>query len=198
MKTKHLLIGVFLSVGFQAQADDKPKWFLGTQYSFNNISSLPDREPETFGLVGGYRISEYFTMEARYSFGTSDYSSSIFVNEEQEEYIEEIDTQAFLLLKASYPIFDSLNFYLMAGISESDYEITTTSSFTDQEGVTTITYPSEINISERGFTYGLGADFRVNRNLSIFVDHMVLPDLEVGSGRANDWNSTNIGVKYSF
>lgn len=198
MKLKHLLISAILSLGFQAQADEAQKWLIGTQYSFHSISFTPNREPETIGLIGGYRISEYFALEARYSFDTSGYSSAIFVNGEQEEYKEEIDTHVSLLLKAYYPVFNSINLYLLAGFSESKYKITTSSSFTDLDGNTAVTYPAEINFSESGFTYGLGLDYRLNDKFLVFVDFEILPDIKVGSDRTIDWSATNIGVKYSF
>ncbi|MCV2886320.1 porin family protein [Aestuariibacter sp. AA17] len=199
MKSKLLLLSALLSLGFQAHADESQRWHLGLQYSFQDISVAPDRKPEAVGVVGGYRISEYFTLEARYNVGSSGYSSTYLDGNEGEKYKEEIDTQAMLLIKASYPIFDSVSVYALVGVSDTRYEFTVRSYRSDIEGNTTeVVYPYVVSHKEKDFTYGLGVTYRFSDSVTAFLDHQILPELEIGDSPQQDWSATNIGVTYSF
>ena len=198
MKFNHILISLILAIGFQVQADQESKWYIGTQYGLNTVSSTPDRKPETMGLIGGYRFFSNFTMEAGYIFGTTGYSNFIIVNGEEKEYQEEIVKQTFMVVKAAYPVSSFMNLHLLAGLSDSEYEITTSGLLTDTTGITTQIYPVNINVSQAGFTYGLGADYRINNRFFLFFNYKVLPDLSVVSGMNSSWKSTDFGVKYFF
>jgi opacity protein-like surface antigen len=201
MKTTLALPFTTLAVicSFSVHAEEENNWYLGAQYSAQEVTSLPDRKLKALGVIGGYQYNKYFALETRYNTGTSGYSSPFYVNgSPNEEYKEDIDTQASLFIKASYPIFNSFSIYALAGVTKSKYEITTSSSHTDLEGNTTTTYPHIIELSESGFTYGAGLNYRVTEAVALFIDYQVLPDLKVGSGRSNSWKSINLGVNYAF
>ncbi|MCP4325600.1 MAG: porin family protein [Alteromonadales bacterium] len=134
---------------------------MGAQYSAQELTSLPNRDFQTAGVVAGYQYNQFFSLETRFNTGTSGYSSYPFSVDglSDAEYKEEIDTQASLFIKGSYPISNSFNIYALAGLTKSKYEITTTNNYTDLEGNTTVTYPSLINFSESGFSYGLGLNY---------------------------------------
>ncbi|MCJ8295637.1 MAG: porin family protein [Colwellia sp.] len=187
-----------LTFGFSVHAEDENNWYLGAQYSAQEVSSQPDGEFKTVGVIGGYQYNKNFSLEARYNTGTSGYSSQFYVGASDEEYKEDIDTQASLFIKASYPIFNSFGIYVLAGVTKSKYEITTSSSYTDLEGNTTTTYPHMIKHSESGFTYGAGLNYQVTEAVALFIDYQVLPDLIIGSGRADSWENINVGVHYAF
>ena len=69
---------------------------------------------------------------------------------------------------------------------------------TDIDGKYTEIYPSFIKCSESGFNYGAGLNYKISEAFSLFIDYQVLPDLTIVSGTSSRWDSTNIGVNYSF
>jgi hypothetical protein len=44
----------------------------------------------------------------------------------------------------------------------------------------------------------VGLNYKISEAFSLFIDYQVLPDLTIVSGVSSSWNSTNIGVNYSF
>ena len=190
-----VLTTLALPFAFTANASNEGDWYVGAQYSAQELTSLPDRDFQTAGVVAGYQYNQFFSLETRFNTGTSGYSSYPFSVDgfSDAEYKEKIDTQASLFIKGSYPIFNSFNIYALAGLTKSKYEITTTNSYTDLEGNTTVTYPSLIKFSESGFSYGLGLNYQLTDAFTVFVDYKVLPEL-MGSS----WKSTSLGVSYSF
>ncbi|MCJ8294701.1 MAG: porin family protein [Colwellia sp.] len=185
-----ILVSTYASSAFAENS-----WYLGAQYSAQEVASSPDRELNTAGIVAGYQFNEFFALETRVNIGTTGYSHQILSD---QEYKEDIDTQASLLIKASYPISNGFSIYALAGMSKSKYEITTTSHHTDIDGNTTQTYPHLIKASESGFNYGVGLNYKISEEFSLFVDYQVLPELSIVSGDSSNWNSINIGVNYSF
>lgn len=189
---------IALSFGVSAQATGESNWYMGSHYSVQEVSSRPDRALETLGFIGGYKINKYIGLETRYSEGISGHSDSFYANDSLASYKEDIDSQASLLIKASYPLSRSFDIYALAGLVKSNYEITTSSSYTDLEGNTTTTYPHLIRFSENGFNYGMGVNYRVTNKVALFIEHQNLPDLAIGSGSSNHWKSTNLGINYAF
>ncbi len=184
-----------LSCTVTANASNESSLYLGAQYSAQELTLLPNRDFQTAGIIAGYQYNQFFSLEARFNTGISGYSSHPFSENgfSDAEYKEDIDSQASLFLKASYPIFNSFNIYALAGMTQSKYEITTISSFTDIEGITTDTYPSLIKLSESGFSYGLGLNYQMTSAFIVFFDYKILPDL-MGSS----WKSASFGASYSF
>ena len=170
-------------------------WYLGAQYSAQEVASSPDRELNTAGIIAGYQINKFFALETRFNIGTSGYSNKYSPD---QEYKEDIDTQASLFIKGSYPISNTFSIFALAGVTKSKYEITTTAHHTDIDGNYTQVYPSFITCSESGFNYGVGLNYKISEAFSLFIDYQVLPDLTIVSGVSSSWNSTNIGVNYSF
>lgn len=191
-------ITLALTCGFSASAEDESNWYLGAQYSEQEVTYQPNRELKTVGVIGGYQYNKYFAFETRYSTGISGYSHQFYVNGSMDgKYKEDIDTQASLFIKASYPVFNSIGLYVLAGVTKSKYEITTNSFHTDIEGNTTTTYPHIIELSESGFAYGAGFNYSLSEAVELFLDYQVLPELKVG-GRSSSWKSINIGINYAF
>ncbi|NOU49336.1 porin family protein [Pseudoalteromonas sp. JBTF-M23] len=189
---------IALSLGFSAHAESNSNWYLGLQSSAQDVS-LPERDFKTIGAISGYQLNEYFSLEARYNYGVSGYSHPFYVDGlSNPKYKEDIDTQASLFINTSYPIFSTLRVYGLVGTSKSNYEITTSISYTDQAGNITTTYPHLVKLSESGFTYGVGLDYQATQSVSLFVDYQVLPDLKVSSGHSESWKSINLGIKYTF
>ncbi|MCJ8297113.1 MAG: porin family protein [Colwellia sp.] len=170
-------------------------WYLGAQYSVQEVASLPDRELNTAGIVAGYQFNKFFALETRMNIGTSGYSHS---RSSDQEYKEDIDIQASLFIKGSYPISNTFSIFALAGVSKSKYEITTTRHHTDIDGNYTQIYPHIIKHSESGFNYGVGLNYQISEAFSLYIDYQVLPDLVISSRDLSSWNSTNIGGSYTF
>jgi opacity protein-like surface antigen len=188
-----------------ACADDS--WYLGALYSVQKISSgvkaqnLPSKiDLEAVGLLAGYKFNQYFSLEARLAKGTSGYSET-FVYLEQiapETYHNvDLDSQFSLLVKASYPIYQSFSLYGIAGYTESRIKITglgiNNDYFNKFESV-----PYGHTRKDSGFSYGVGLNYQLTEEVNVFADYQVLPDYELGYDLSKDWGSTTIGVSYSF
>jgi len=189
--------------GTTASADNS--WYLGALYNAQQVSDL-DRDFNSAGIIAGYEYNAYFALETRLTKGTSGYSSSYSVERQDSSiifsedgyYKEDIDFQASLLIKASYPIFDTLNIYALAGYSTTKLA---TSGFYQQ-------YDSNGNkmgngsygdtINNNGVSYGIGLSYQLIEKMSIFVDYQVLPDYELYTNFSKSWESVSIGVNYSF
>lgn len=187
-----------LIFGSKVHAIEQNNWYLGAVSSTQDITALPDREHKTAGVVAGYQYNKFFSLEARFNKGTSGYSSAVSNIEDSSytEYKEDIDTQAMLFLKATYPVFNSLNIYVLAGISKSKYEITRSHTIG-----TTTSYAPEVNYSKNGFTYGLGLNYKVTDEFNVFFDYKILPELTqltIYSGDSPSWESASLGISYAF
>ncbi|WP_019676802.1 porin family protein [Arsukibacterium perlucidum] len=189
-----LALGVTLSVN----AKEESNWYVGAQYSAQEISSTPDRKFKTVGINVGYQFNPYFSLETRIDAGTSDFSFPFYQDEiPGAEYIEEIETQASLYAKAIYPISKSFKLYALAGLTETRFKITTVGADTDVEGNMTLRYPAVIKDSYNGFSYGLGVSYQLTNAITVFVDYKVLPDAE-HSISDNRWKNTSLGINYFF
>ena len=187
------------AVIFTFSAHCENDWYLGAQYSAQEVTSLPDRDFNTLGIIAGYQYNQFLSFETRFSKGISGYSDPLYVSDSTNaEYKEDIDNQASFFIKASYPIISSFNVYALAGMTKSKYEITTTLSQIDIEGNTTTTYPHMIKKSESGFSYGVGLSYQVYEYFYLFIDYQVLPELEIVSGGSLGWKSSSFGVNYAF
>jgi opacity protein-like surface antigen len=184
------------SVSTAFAADDN--WYLGALYNAQEIS-MNGRDFNTAGIITGYQYNEYFALEARLSTGTSGYSTTYGAPQSSEgDYKEDIDTQGSLLIKASYPIFESLSFYGLAGYTKTKLEINGVGSTNDSNGNIIGNYSFKHTESDSGFSYGVGLNYQINEKFNIFVDYQVLPDFEPQPNFSKSWKSTSIGVNYSF
>lgn len=188
-----------LTFGFTVHAADQSNWYVGAQFSAQEVTSFPDRDLNTVGVVAGYQYNKFFALETRFNAGTSGYSSSFNgYGSSDDVYKEDIDTQASLFIRATYPIFNSFNIYALAGATKSNYEITTSSIDIDLEGNSTTTYPHIIKHSESGFTYGIGLNYQITEAFTLFIDYQVLPELAISSDSGNSWKSTSLGINFAF
>lgn len=179
-------------------ASEVKDWYIGTQFSAQEVESVPDREFDTVGLMAGYQYNQYFSIETRLNKGTSGYSSIMYVNGlHDQKYKEDIDYQASLFIRASFPVYEAVNVYALAGVTKSKYEITSSATSVDKDGNVTTTYPYIIKLSESGFSYGVGVEYQINNSFNVFVDYKKLPDLDVASQMSN-WKSVSLGLNYSF
>jgi opacity protein-like surface antigen len=179
-----------------ALADDS--WYVGALYNTQEISIL-GRDFNAAGIIAGYQYNKYIALETRFSMGRSGYSGFYGTPEEPwGSYSEDIDTQASLLIKASYPILDSFKLYGLAGYTITKLEINGLGQNNDSEGNITGNYSYKHTESENGFSYGIGIGYQISKHFNVFIDYQVLPDFEPNSSFSKSWNSTTIGVNYAF
>jgi opacity protein-like surface antigen len=177
-------------------------WYLGGLYNAQETS--PDdgdfsSDFNTIGVLAGYQYNKYFALEARIATGTSGYTGTFGHPDSTEgSYNEDINSQMSLSIKASYPIFKSLRLYGLAGYTKTKVEISGTATIDAPDGVNFINFPFKITNSDSGFSYGIGLNYQINEQFNIFVDYQILPDFEPDPSYSASWESTTIGVSYSF
>jgi len=173
-------------------------WYIGALYNSQEIS-MQGRDFNTAGVVAGYQYNKYFALETRLATGTSGYSSFYGTPESPvSSYKEDIDNQNSILIKASYPIFESFNLYGLIGYTNTKLEVRGLAQTNDQNGNLIGNFPFKLTESESGLSYGLGLNYRLNEHFDIFVDYQVLPDFEPDSSISKSWKSTTVGLNYSF
>ncbi|MBU2892235.1 porin family protein [Colwellia sp. D2M02] len=197
------LVTLALSLIFTltAQAENESDFYVGVQYSNQNIESSSDLS--TAGVILGYQFNQYFSLETRLNMGVSEYSALCPCGEEDGYYVykQKIDNQGSLLIKGTYPILNDFSIYALAGVIKTSYSLETQSQYKIVEENTTV---SEIRFqdtrdhSESGFTYGVGINYQISKKFSAFLDYQVLPDLAVSTLDSSNWNSASIGVNYTF
>ncbi|MCC5879795.1 MAG: porin family protein [Idiomarina sp.] len=198
MKVFLSLTCLTLASALVAPASAESNWYVGAAYNAQEFS-VPGRDFNAAGLIAGYQFHEYFSVEARGLTGTSGYSSFYGTPDEPEgNYSEDIDTQVSVQLKASYPIFESLRIYGLAGFTQTKLEINGYGQYNDEDGNITGNYPYRMTYTDDGFSYGAGLSYGITTRFDVFVDYQVLPNFEPNSNISRSWNSTTIGVNYRF
>lgn len=185
----------------------KDSWYLGALYSVQKISSgvevqnLPSKiDFEAVGVLAGYKFNQYFSLEARLAKGTSGYSNTFGYLEQiapETYHNEDLDSQFSLLVKASYPIYESFSLYGIAGYTESRIKITGVGIKNGYFG-NLENFSYSYTTKDSGFSYGVGLTYQLTEEVNVFVDYQVLPDYELGISLSKDWGSTTLGVSYSF
>jgi hypothetical protein len=197
MKKLLPLTFTLLASTYTSNVNAENSWYLGALYNAQEIS-MHGRDFNSAGLIAGYQYNDYFALETRFTAGISGYSGSYGGTTAEGSYKEDIDTQASLLIKASYPIFNSFKVYGLAGYTNTKLEINGLGQYNDSEGNNTGDYPFKHKESEGGLNYGLGLDYQINAEFNVFIDYQVLPDFEPNSSFSKSWKSTTIGVNYFF
>ncbi len=187
-----------LAVTYASTLKAQDSWYLGALYNAQEIS-IHGRDFNAAGVTAGYQYNQYFSVETRFAAGTSGYSSFYGTPAEQRgAYSEDIDNQAALLLKASYPVFGSVQVYGLAGYTKTKLEISGVGQYNDAAGNVTGDYPYKLKQSQSGFSYGLGVSYHISEGLYVFIDHQTLPDFEPNANYSRNWKSTTMGLNYSF
>jgi opacity protein-like surface antigen len=185
-----------LALARTSSACAEDSWYLGALYNAQDISS-DDREFNTAGIITGYQYNKYFALEARLNTGVSGYSTSLTFNQASDiNYKEDIDSQASLSIKLSYPIDKSINLYVLAGYTTTKIKMNRSMIITDSNGA--VIFPYDFKTTYSGSSYGVGLNYQLNERFNLFIDYQVLPDFDPVSNYSKNWKSTNIGVNYSF
>jgi opacity protein-like surface antigen len=147
--------------------------FTNEEISSNNIM-----------LQSGYKYNEYVALEGRYTFGfNTDYDRGNLFNSLSGGYDGDVSNWG-IYVKPMYPI-GNFNIYALLGYGGVMLD--------DLAGG---------DAYEDGFQWGLGADYAVNENFSVFVDYVKLYDDTGFDYRAKnddvDSNTWTLGVSYRF
>ncbi|WP_309496558.1 porin family protein [Sulfurovum sp.] len=125
-------------------------------------------------LFAGYNLNKYFAVEGRYT--------TTFTDED----LVEMDGLS-LFAKPQYPIDEQFSLYALLGYG--------TVTMDPVNG-------SDVNVDESGFQWGLGLNYEVANNTSIFIDYTSLASEMKGvyyNGALEvDADQINVGVTYKF
>jgi len=177
-------------------------WYVGALYSFQklDIKGVDSLGINNAGIIAGYKYDEVFSLEYRHNTSiTSDsltYPTPPYTSFKEEQ---EIDYQVTLLAKASYNITTTLSIYGLAGYDKTKAHIKREGYQTDFDGNITASFTGNYAEYIEGFTYGLGVNYQLSNELTIFLDYQVLPELKPPHGAiTTSRDSANLGIYYSF
>lgn len=200
-----IIISSYIST---ANADNN--LYFGALYNAQDIS-IQSRDFNTAGIVLGYKYNKYFSLETRFSTGTSGYSDLWGTRDDLpwESYSEDIGMQSSLFIKASYPVLDSFSIYGLFGYSNTKLDVTNSREIPDSDGDLIASHSYKDTEKYNGFSYGIGLDYKLNEQFSLFLDYNVLPKFKPTSlssqswtfGSSQDdisWKSTTLGINYLF
>lgn len=174
-------------------------WYVGANASKQELKAqtFTEKDFSTLGLVAGYHVNQYVSLEARYQSGVKDHEEDVMTLEGEGSYTLEIDRQINLLVKASYPIYQHVHIFALAGYSDTTIE--------DTLKIKTMNQVYRDKETFDGFTYGLGVSYQFDPKVSVAIEYQILPDYEVGATIndapqtvSQDWSSLNLGFTYSF
>lgn len=153
-------------------------------FDFNDKFTNEEISSTTLMLQAGYKYNEYVALEGRYTFGFStDYKQGDLPDSSLGGY--DGDTANWgIYVKPMYPI-GNFNLYALLGYGGVMlYDLAGGDAY------------------ESGFQWGLGADYAMSENFSIFVDYVALYDDTGFDYRAQlddiDADTWTVGVSYRF
>jgi len=145
-----------------------------------------DSKDEDFNeimLQAGYKFNSYVAIEGRYWFGLDE----TFTDTEGDiTYDYDVSVDAWgIYVKPMYPVTDAFDIYALLGYAEVECEC---------DGDTE-------SIGDGGLSWGIGAAYSFNDNVSLFVDYVSLYDDTETTGLFEEENTIstwNFGVTYQF
>ncbi len=159
--------GFYLGLGYGALGFERTitaeNHITNVQYEYN--SNL-DLDYDTVMFQIGYKINEYLAVEYRYWKGMGD--EDVPALDKNLGGQGSADLSAYgIYAKPSYSISDTFNLYALLGYSIATYDVNygAISGTTDKDG----------------FSWGLGAGFAFNQNVSVSLDYVVIADASYDS-----------------
>jgi len=153
----------------------------------SNGNNLVDEKFASIMLDAGYKFNQYIAVEGRYWSGinsSNDLAWRTGIN-------SDITVDAWgLYVKPMFPVTNSFNIYGLVGYgsAEATYEPNNNLSITSD--------------SVSGFSWGIGADYAITNNWSVFVDYTSIIDGESGNldriDTDDSLSTVNVGVNYQF
>ncbi len=152
-------------------------FYVGLAYSYIEADIDGTEKGNAYMLLAGYNFNPYIAVEARYAQTVGDIDVEGLGDREREV------TNKAIYLKPQYPLTESFGIYALLGYGEVVARAT----------------------SGDGFQWGLGIDYMITENTSIFVDYTSLYDDKLkdineidGNDFDSQFTSVNVGVTYSF
>jgi len=167
-------------------------FYLGIAYGYENLKIKTNRGTldTNFGSImldAGYKFNKYVAVEGRYWSGINSNNDLAWKN----DLPSDITVDAWgIYVKPMYPVSNALNVYALLGYGSQDAKIDLKSG-------------GSINTdSIDAFSWGIGADYALTNNWSLFVDYTSIIDGESGNvdalNASNTLNTVNFGVNYLF
>jgi len=124
-------------------------------------------------LLAGYNFNDYIAVEGRVTTSVS------------QKDVTKV-TAFSLFVKPQYPVTSEINIYALLGFGHVKLD--------NYNG-------SNVDVSDSGFQWGLGASYDVTNNISVFADYTSLGKDLSGTflnSKDADVDSINVGVVYNF
>ena len=163
-------------------------------------SSTLDDSDTSFSLVGGYRVSEYFALEAGYvDFGAMEYRSTGVVDPiglppTAAAFSADVEVTGFTMAAiGSVPIGAAFDVHGRAGVLFADTEFTVGASMLGSSA------SDSFSADSQDLFYGLGVGLQLGQNWSFSLDWQQFKDVgdDDETGEA-DVNRLSLGVSYKL
>jgi opacity protein-like surface antigen len=169
-------------------------FYLGLAYGYEKLKieragggSLVNEKFGSIMVDAGYKFNQYVAVEGRYWSGINSNNDLAW----RSGLPADITVDAWgIYLKPMYPVSSAFNIYGLVGYGSADatYDLPNAGSITSD--------------STDGFSWGIGADYAITNNWSVFVDYTSVIDGESGNTDRIDTDDSlstvNIGVNYQF
>jgi len=185
--------GFYLGLGYGALGFER------TVTAENHVANIEynsdlNLDYDTLMFQIGYKINKYVSLEYRYWKGMGD--ENIPILDKNLGGVGSADLSAYgFYAKPAYSISDSFNLYALLGYSLATYDV--------NYGAISGTKDKD------GFSWGLGAGFAFNQNVSVSLDYVVIADASYDNllgingteyAVTNDTtvDTVNVAVSYKF
>ena len=175
---------------------DDSAYYLGLGYSYiqGNDKEIfrgaeiddDDYTASSVMFQAGYQVNKYFSLEGRYTVSVGDITTSHNFNPKPDEDVDMDISNIGVYLKPMYPI-DDFTIYGLLGYGKVKMEGTGWSW------------------DDTSFQWGLGADYAINDNLSVFADYTVWYDDDVVFAHLlgmvtteRNLDTVSVGLTYKF
>jgi len=150
---------------------DEDGWYLGLGIGLNVAQTQVEQKGTQVNIQIGYNMSEYLSIEGRYSRLISDVESNGTVYKSSVENIA-------LHLKQSFPITDFLTPYALVGYGVTSYG----------------------NQNEHGLQWGLGIEYHMQMGISFYYDYLSVYNnmLNTDQPQALQLSTYNFGTLITF
>jgi len=197
MKKSSYLIFSIIASTYTSKACADDTWYIGGFYTAQDLSTY-NRDYNAVGVTIGYQFNDFFALETRLSKGTSDFTSSYDSGSISSFLRESISEQASLLIKGTYPVSESFNFYGVAGYTSIKLKRDGYIQQYDMYGRERDKLILRPTRKGNAITYGVGLNYHLTKQLNVFIDYSKIPDFEFFSGSPISWDITSVGMNYYF
>ena len=147
-------------------------FYLGLGYGYLNLTAdmnvgpatITDLVDDSFGeivLQAGYKFNAYVAIEGRYWFGMNDLSGLYDFEGDLLNTDASLDAWG-IYVKPMYPVTAAFDIYALLGYATSTLD----------EDVNLLGGTLSQSTDLDGFSWGIGAEYAFNQNVSIFIDYV--------------------------